>query len=191
MQSRRQLGEALGPSDMDLVYLYCHGERYNPPGASVSDPLLVLGSGESFTPQDVSGWSQLYDWPDPHWRDRPPLVVLNACHSGASLATTLADFVGVFTQTAGAAGVIATEVALEQKVAGLAMETFLTELVIPRISVGEAMRRMRWTLLKRGNLMGLAYSPYCAADLLLWPATTLQHRADEALSLDPWSYARP
>jgi tetratricopeptide (TPR) repeat protein len=181
VQSRRQLGEALGPSDMDLVYLYCHGERYTPPGASVSDPLLVLGSGESFTPQDVSGWSQLYDWPDPHWRDRPPLVVLNACHSGASLAATLADFVGVFTQTAGAAGVIATEVTLEQKVAGLAMETFLTELAIPGISVGEAMRRMRWTLLKRGNLMGLAYSPYCAADLLLRPATTLQHRTDEAL----------
>src|SRR5262249_50083478 len=142
---------------------------YTPSGATVSNPLLDLGAGETFTPQDVSGWSEMFEWPDPHWRDRQPVIILNACHSGAVLAPTLADFVGAFTQTAGAAGVIATEVALEQRVAGLAMETFPTELGVVRVSVGEALRRMRWALIKRGNLMGLAYSPYCAADLQLRP----------------------
>ncbi|MFD3431301.1 CHAT domain-containing protein [Nocardia fluminea] len=169
IQSRKQLAEALSPSDMDLVYLYCHGDRRTPPGASVSNPLLVLGAGETFNPQDVSGWSELYGWPDPHWRGRQPLIILNACQSGAILEATLADFVGVFTQTVGAAGVIAAEVALEQRLAGHAMEIFLTQLTAGGVSVGEAMRHMRWALLKRGNLMGFAYSPYCAADLLLRP----------------------
>ncbi len=169
LQTKDEFATALGPSIIDLVYLYCHEDRYTPLGAKVPNPRLDLGADQRFTPQDVSGWSELYSWPDPHWPDRHPLVIINACHSGAMVAATLADFVGAFAQTAGAAGVIATEVALEQKVAGLAMETFLAELAAPGVSCGEAIRRMRWQLIKRGNVMGLAYSPYCAADLKLRP----------------------
>src|SRR5262249_39632048 len=69
IRTRKRLGEGLAPSNMDLVYLYCHGDRYTPSGATVSNPLLDLGAGETFTPQDVSGWSEMFEWPDPHWRD--------------------------------------------------------------------------------------------------------------------------
>ena len=31
--------------------------------------------------------------------------------------------------------------------------------------VADAIRTMRWTLVNRGNLLGLAYTPYCFADL--------------------------
>ena len=33
------------------------------------------------------------------------------------------------------------------------------------MSVGQTVRELRWELLVRGNVMGLAYSPYCDADL--------------------------
>jgi hypothetical protein len=167
-RSNQELGIALGPADMDLVYLYCHGQRQTIPGAAVADTVLVLENGDSFTPQDVQGWSEFYNWPGPHWPDRRPLVVLNACHTGEILAASLSNFVSAFVETAGASGVIATEITLEQKLAGLAMETFFAGL-LSGLSTGEAMRDMRWSLLSRGNLMGLAYSNYSAADLRLRP----------------------
>jgi hypothetical protein len=33
-------------------------------------------------------------------------------------------------------------------------------------TVGEALHETRWELLSRGNLMGLAYTPYCPANLV-------------------------
>ncbi|XVV08386.1 CHAT domain-containing protein [Actinoplanes sp. CA-131856] len=171
IESRDTFGRRLAPADMDLVYVYAHCDRELDEGATASKAKIVLGSGDSFTPLDVRKWAGYYDWPYPHWSGREPLVVLNACHTGEVLAATLAGFVDAFAQTAGAAGVVATEVTLEQRLAGLAMELFLAELA-GNVSVGEAMRRTRWRLLARGNLMGLAYTPYCAADLTLRPGGT-------------------
>jgi hypothetical protein len=166
VESRDELGRRLARPDLDVVYLYCHCDRTEQAGATVADLVLVLGSGDRFDPEDVRQWNDYYRWPWQHWKDRPPLVVLNACHSGEILAASLVDFVGAFTETAGAAGVVSTEVTVEQGLAGLAMELFLGALA-DRVAVGLAMRRMRWALLARGNVMGLAYSPYCAADLSL------------------------
>ncbi|MEV4639950.1 CHAT domain-containing protein [Actinoplanes sp. NPDC049548] len=166
IERRDDLGRRLAGSDMDLVYVYGHCERSLAEGATASSAVLVLGKDEFFTPQDVKQWAGYYAWPWPHWPERKPLVVLNACHTGEIQAATLADFVNAFTETAGAAGVVSTEVTLEQGLAGFAMELFLAELA-NNVSVGRAMRRMRWALLARGNVMGLAYTPYCAADLSL------------------------
>ncbi|SNY53179.1 CHAT domain-containing protein [Paractinoplanes atraurantiacus] len=166
IDKRRTFGERLAFADMDVVYVYAHCERQRDEGATASTAKIVFGTGETFTAVDVRGWNEYYDWPARHWEDREPLVVLNACHTGEILAATLTGFVDAFAQTAGAAGVVATEVTLEQCLAGLAMELFLAELA-RNVPVGEAMRRMRWSLLARGNVMGLAYTPYCAADLTL------------------------
>ena len=71
-----------------------------------------------------------------------------------------------FTDGLGAAGVVATEIAVEATLAATAMEQFLGELVAGR-SVGAAMRSMRWALLARGNILGLAYAAYCDSRLRL------------------------
>lgn len=165
ISDKQELVERLGPSTLDLLYVYCHGERRKPPGANVSDPVLVLGpSPNAFTAGDVMQW--IRNWENPHWPNRRPLVILNTCHSGEIRAATLASFVDAFVVTAGAAGVIATEITIEQSVAGMAMENFLKTFRRGR-SVGEAMRDMRWCLISRGNVLGFAYSPYCASDLKL------------------------
>ena len=44
------------------------------------------------------------------------------------------------------------------------MRLFLRELAAGK-SVGSSLRAMRWTMLRKGNLMGLAYTPFCLANL--------------------------
>jgi hypothetical protein len=43
-------------------------------------------------------------------------------------------------------------------------ESVITKL-ISGARMGDAIREMRWELLNKGNLLGLAYTPYCFADL--------------------------
>ena len=112
--------------------------------------------------------------------DRHPVVVLNGCHTAEMLPGTLAGFV-VGLVAARAAGVIGTEVSLDQRFAGTAMELLLAA-VHAGASVGQAMRHMRWELLGRGNVMGLAYSPYCAATLALRRARHMQRQIERPLS---------
>ena len=60
---------------------------------------------------------------------------------------------------------IGTEVTVDQPVAAWAMELFLDAL--RSRPVGEALRATRWAMLGRGNVMGMAYTPYCLATLTL------------------------
>jgi hypothetical protein len=169
------LRDRLGASDsrMDVVYLYCHGGRDRPAGATAPDAVLELSPDrqDRFKPVDVTMWARS-KWGAWHWRPHGPVVVLNGCHTTEMLPDTLADFVVGFV-AARAAGVIGTEVSLDQRFAGAAMELFLAALHAGA-GVGQAMRHMRWELLGRGNVMGLAYSPYCAATLALRRAGRLQ-----------------
>jgi len=91
--------------------------------------------------------------------NRKPLVVLNGCHTTDFTSGTLSDFVSAFVNRAGAAGVIGTEVAIEQNLAGFLMEIFLTNLAAG-MATGEALRDARWQLVGYGNVMGLGYTPY-------------------------------
>lgn len=101
-----------------------------------------------------------------NWDVRRPLVVLNGCHTGEMLPDTPVELVTAFVDGLGAAGVIATEITLDAAFAAPAMELFLRPL-FAGATVAAAIRVMRWTLLARGNLLGLAYSPYCDARLRL------------------------
>lgn len=148
----------------DLLYLYCHGRRATGAGTAPGSVVLDFGAGGTLTPEHVSWWPDLA--PRIRWQRRRPLVVLNGCHTGERLPETLIDFASAFVQSPGAAGVLATEVTMEQGLAAHAMSAFVTAWG-SGLGVGEALRRMRWQLLARGNVMGLAYSPYCDADLRL------------------------
>jgi hypothetical protein len=103
-------------------------------------------------------------------------VVINGCHTAELVSGSLTSFVDAFANRAAAAGLIGTEITIEQGIAGWAMELFLTELYRGK-TVGEALRNARWTMFARGNLMGLAYTPYCLAGLTLRPPKTIQQGA--------------
>jgi hypothetical protein len=161
--TEEELARALDPPLSDVVYLYCHS-GYERRGAGAADRYLTFGDFliEAMT---INLWAMTL-WSDPHWPQRHPLVVLNGCHTTEATSGTLNTFVTAFTRWAGASGVLGTEVTLEQGLASWAGEEILAALV-QGATVGEAVRRMRWHMFRRGNVMGFAYTPYCLASLAL------------------------
>jgi CHAT domain len=153
-----------------VAYFLCHDQW----DAAKRDSYLSLGPLDASSSQRVYA-NELVDWvlqqdPDKwEWRKRRPLVFINACHSADLRPGRVLNFVSVFAR-AGAAGVIGSEVSMLLSVAVAAGESMLTELVAGR-KVGEAMRAMRWELARKGNLLGLAYTMYCLADLDLIDAS--------------------
>jgi hypothetical protein len=150
--------------DVEIVYFYVHGERKELPGAKGSTPALELGQGEWFEPEDLVAWRRSV-WPPGHWRDLSPLVFINGCHTAEITPESLLSFVDSFS-AAGAAGVIGTEITLEQTLASEVAERFFSHFRRHE-NVGVALHATRIELLKKGNLLGLAYTPYCSAELSL------------------------
>lgn len=157
------LRDELARESMDVVYVYCHLSYRETSPSTAAFSAMRLGV-ESVAPTDIVAWSAS-DWPEPHWPARHPLVIINGCHSVEFSSGTLGNFVDAFANRAGASGVLGTEISIDQRVGAWAMELFLTELKTR--SVGDALRSTRWQMLSRGNLMGLAYTPYCLASLRL------------------------
>jgi hypothetical protein len=162
--TENDLADALGPESMDVVYFYCHSGYDKRSESGAADRYINLGD-YWIEPLNVSMWART-SWPDPHWPHRHPLVVLNGCHTTEVTSGTLNSFVPAFTQWAAASGVVGTEVTVEQGLAGWAMEELLAA-VAGAATVGQAIRDLRWAMLGRGNVMGLAYTPYCLANLAL------------------------
>ena len=162
-ESRDAVGVALANPDLELIYFYCHGG-----GAEGAIPWLEVGESDHVEPRDITGWDAS-DWSavPQHWRLTHPLVFLNGCHTAELLPQSPINFVDQFA-CAAAGGVIGTEIALEQEMASEAAEVLFAAFAGPdAVHVGEAVRRMRLHFLAKGNLLGLAYTPYCAADLRL------------------------
>lgn len=154
----------LRSESMDVVYVYSHLAYRDSSPWSAALSAIRLGT-DSVAPQDITSWSTSSAWPTPHWPARHPLVVINGCHSVEFTTGSLGNFVDAFANRASASGVIGTEISIDQRVAGWAMELFLAELRTE--PVGAALRATRWQMFHRGNLMGLAYTPYCLAVLRL------------------------
>jgi hypothetical protein len=160
--------DAIARPDLAVVYFYCHGKRETIPGAKGSVPYLEVGIEDRIFPSDVVTWS-VADWPNPHWELSRPLVFVNGCHTAELTPDALVNFVDTFAGVY-AAGVIGTEISVHQRLANEAASTFFGYL-LAAVAVGEAIRRMRFHLLAKGNLLGLAYTPYCSTELtLLRPA---------------------
>lgn len=150
---------ALGEQELGLAYFYCHGQ------GTPEDAWIEVGRDDHIYPEDIITWADV-DWlpRDRHWVTMRPLVVLNGCHTAMLTPNSPVNFVDDFS-VVGAAGVIGTEITLSQRLAGEAMETLLDGLMTRRLSVGEALHRMRARLLAKGNLLGLAYTAYCSSEL--------------------------
>lgn len=168
--TRDEVETALGEEELEMVYFYCHGRREALPGTKATTPYIEVGRKEGIAPDDITAW-QTADWNDTHWKETSPLVFINGCHTAELTPDLLVNFVDSFIGVY-AAGVIGTEILLLQELASEAAEQILVTMSSKSgdgtfVGVGKAMRQMRLHFLGKGNLLGLAYTPYCSADLKL------------------------
>lgn len=162
----QDLKEQLAPESMDVIYFYCHCDYVeDAPGIGLK-PYLRFNITEPITPSVISNWAKSSAWPDPHWPGRHPLVVINGCRTTEWQSGSLSGFVDAFANRAGAAGVVGTEITIDQGIASWAMGLFF-DAVCQGATVGMALRQARWAMFGRGNLMGFAYTPYCLGNLAL------------------------
>jgi hypothetical protein len=160
--------------DTPLVYLFCHGER---PGISTpgipsairrQQTYLGIDGNQTLSPTDITGW--LLQWRREEgrkvWDRIHPLVFINACHSAEINPDTLVSYLDVFVGTANAAGVIGTEVKVNQVLAMDVATQFLSRF-FQGWTVDNALHAVRTDYLASGNLLGLVYTAYCLADLSL------------------------
>jgi hypothetical protein len=120
---------------------------------------LEIGKGERIYPRFLITWAIEQGSPA---LSRFPLVVINGCHTTALSAEELVNFVQSFASL-GASAIVGTEVAVPVDFAtGFAL-TFLRKTA--STSIGEAIYQTRWEYALRGNLAGLAYTPYGLADV--------------------------
>ena len=100
-------------------------------------------------------------------------MFINGCHTAEITPRTLVQFVDAFADVY-AAGVIGTETTIHQQVANEMAEEFWRRLR-GGATVGRALQDGRMRLLRKGNVMGLAYTAYCSVDLHI--AGLTQHAA--------------
>ena len=157
VKSRVGVLDALEATEMDILYFYCHivRDRTRP---DLKAPAIGLGA-DQLTAKDVNGLVRTFPL------TRHPLVVLNGCHSVEIGSGSLYNLVDPFINRVQACGLVGTEITIEQGLGGWAMELFLSALRVH--PVGMALRSVRWQMFRSGNLMGLAYTPYCLAGLTL------------------------
>lgn len=139
-----------------LVYFYCHG------GLNASNiPYILVGPlTERGITRDNLRLKKIV------WNDPRPLVFINGCHTAALEPESAFELVSGFIETAGASGVIGTEITVFEPLATAFAESFLKAFG-SGIELGEAVRIARLALLKQMNPLGLAYIPFAMANLSL------------------------
>lgn len=159
---RKLLGQ-----DVPLIYFYCHGMRKR--DLDDTDTYLTFGHNESLTANEFRNWLAVWMSEDNKviWDKVRPLIFINACHSLEVQSETLVSYLDAFVGSACAAGVVGTEVKVHQKLAMRAAERFFELLLEHSFSVDEAIRTIRLEYLRKGNLFGLVYTPYCWSELTI------------------------
>lgn len=146
--------------DSQVVYFYCHGgfdREEDVPYLQVGDP-----AARQYITRDYLR-SKLRDLP----AAKPqPLVFLNGCHTTALEPEVALDLVSGFVENAHAAGVIGTEITINEALACIFAEECLRHF-LDGVAIGEAVRRGRLQLLQQRNPLGLVYIPYVVASLTL------------------------
>jgi hypothetical protein len=151
-----------------LVYFLCHGEKDNN-----GNTYLSIGDGTDpvrhrITPDLFDKWIM----PPPYldikaWKNSHPLIFINGCHTADLIPELTLNFVSAFSHLR-AGGVIGTEISVLAGYAYEAGQSLLMRLARGE-QVGQAVRGMRWDMLNAGSFVGLAYTPYCLAELHLAP----------------------
>lgn len=169
--SKKTILALMEDPDLAFVYFFCHGRLQELPGHEgeswLSTPYLAVGPEgheERITDRDLRSWK--LSLPPEHWQETAPLVFINGCHTAELTPDDLISFVYRFID-ASANGVIGTEVVVSQHLASEIALTFFGYFLQEGTPIAEAMRRARLDFLRKGNVMGLAYTAYCDADLHL------------------------
>ena len=152
--SRDATFDAMKMAQPHLVYFYCHGGL-----TSSNVPFIQIGK---MTERGITRDNLLAK--GVVWEKPRPLVFINGCHTTALEPESAFELVSGFVETAGAAGVIGTEITVFEPIATAFAENFL-QAFSQGIEVGEAIRRSRLALLKQSNPLGLVYIPYTMAGL--------------------------
>ncbi len=152
---------------LPLVYFYCHGGKARLAGTDLEIPVLQIGRNDEIAPGDFAAWDEADAWAASHWRDTAPLVFINGSQTAQLMPEDVVSFVDALAGV-NAAGVIGTEIPVHQTIAGeVALRFYQQFCGAPRTSVGMALHHMRIDLLRKGNISGLVYTPYCSMDLVL------------------------
>ncbi len=145
-----------------LVYFLCHGEY----DTNKKEPYLSIGLRDGNDLHRIYP-NTLHDWADAAdltaWGTQRPLIFINGCHTANLTPGEVLNFVTAF-GFAGASGVIGTEVSVLANVA-IEMAELLFGKIAADMPVGQAMYQTRWELANKGNLLGLAYTLFCLANL--------------------------
>jgi hypothetical protein len=147
---RFQIGATLKRPDLHVVYFYCHG------GREKTDVWLGVGHKQRLLPSDLVTWKV-------RWASSHPLVFINGCETVGVTPDDLMSFLDALAFSR-ASGVIGVEITIPERLARRFAIDFLSQLATGE-SVGELVRAGRRRLLEIGNPLGLAYTPYCVADL--------------------------
>lgn len=152
--TKEGIGAGLVQPEPHVVYFYCHGGS-----TADKDAYLSVGASEQLFPEDLDGW-------EVSWKETRPLVFINGCHTTELTPDQLLSFVGAFSDI-NAVGIVGTEVSIDEQLACWFGERFFVGM-LERKRLGDVIRDLRLRLLEKRNPMGLAYTPYCSADLRLW-----------------------
>jgi hypothetical protein len=165
--SRAAIRAAFADPTLPLVYFYCHGRRAELAGTQLTVPFLEIGTSDRIGPTDFAAWDEGDAWGPAHWADIAPLIFINGCETAKLSPEDVITFVDALAGM-DAAGVVGTEIPVTQQVAGEVALRFYQEFVgAANASVGTALYRTRIDLLRKGNVAGLAYTPFCSMDLSL------------------------
>ena len=146
-----------------VMYFLCHGEY----DTERQEPYLGVGLRDQNDQHRVyvsylSGFF-LAEVDADAWAQNRPLIIINGCHTTDLRPGDLLNFVSTFV-AAGAGGIIGTEISVIIEVAVSVGEMLLSSFTAGE-AIADAIHSMRWQLANRGNLLGLAYTAYCMADL--------------------------
>lgn len=149
--------QALRETTSHVVYFYCHG------GVDGGVPYIQVGPMDGPPIGRDTLRREKIAWSSPR-----SLVFINGCHTTDLEPERAIDLVSGFVETAGASGVIGTEITVFEPLATAFAESFMDAFLRGGRPVGEAVRRARLHLLQKDlNPLGLVYVPFAVASLKL------------------------
>ncbi|KQP18257.1 CHAT domain-containing protein [Pseudorhodoferax sp. Leaf267] len=156
----------LRQTDLDLVYLYCHGLKSVTGGGRTAGPGLDFGLAHDATRPRIDDLIAAADLYGPQWQ-HAPLVFMNGCHTAAFNDYAPSELVLAFVRERRAAAVVGTEVTTVEVLAREFARRFFAAFIDRGTTAGQALLAARRELLAKNNPLGLIYTLYGSSNLVL------------------------
>jgi hypothetical protein len=157
--SRADVLATLEDLDLDVIYFYCHAR------GGMADP-QVDPSCLEFDANKPPGRIDASQFAYEKWWKHAPLVFINGCSSAAFSPDAISPFVETFVRGRGAGGVIGTEIPVDTQLASKVAYEFLSRFMRGG-EAGKILLEVRRLLLAEGNPLGIVYTLYASANLVL------------------------